>query len=115
MYKRQVYNGAFPDSYISMKNTEYTDSYSQDALSLYLVTASICGGNFDLMEHAVDLLSESDMAYREALDTLKSVDFSKVDMLSLIHIFLGGCGDGNLTGIDAGHFTVCIHFGNLFI
>ena len=26
-----VYNGAFPDSYISMKNTEYTDSYPQDA------------------------------------------------------------------------------------
>ena len=37
------------------------------------ITASICGGNFDLMEHAVDLLSESDKAYREALDTLKSV------------------------------------------
>ena len=80
-----VYNGAFPDSYISMKNTEYTDSYPQDALSLYLVTASICGGNFDLMEHAVDLLSESDKAYREALDTLKSVDFSKVDMIVIMY------------------------------
>ena len=30
-------------------------------------------------------------------------------------VLLGGCGNGNLTGIDAGHFTVCIHFGNLVI
>lgn len=80
-----VYNCAFPDTYISMKNTEYSDSYPQDALSLYLVTASLCGNSYDLMEHATGLLSEKDKAYEEALETLKSVDFSKVDMIVIMY------------------------------
>lgn len=81
-----VYNCAFPDSYISMKNPEYSDSFPQDGLSLYLVTASLCGGDYSLMEHAAGLLDES---VREgavqALDTLKSVDFSAVDMIVIMY------------------------------
>lgn len=80
-----VYNCAFPDTYLSMKNTEYSDSYPLDALSLYLVTASLCGNNYDLMEHAAGLLSEKDKTYEEALETLKSVDFSKVDMIVIMY------------------------------
>ena len=80
-----VYNCAFPDTYISMKNTEYSDNFPQDALSLYLTTASLCGNNYDLMEHAVGLLSGKDSVYTDALETLKSVDFSKVDMIVIMY------------------------------
>ncbi len=79
-----VYNCAFPDSYLSMKYTEYTDSYPQDAMSLYLVTASLCGQDFTLMEHAAGL-AEDAQGTKEALDTLKSVDFSVVDMIVIMY------------------------------
>lgn len=80
-----VYNCAFPDSYISMKYQEYSDSYPQDALSLYLTVASFCGGDFTLMEHAAPLLPENADIAQEALDTLKSVDFSTVDMIVMMY------------------------------
>lgn len=79
-----VYNCAFPDSYLSMKYEEYTDSYPQDALSLYLVTASFCGGDFTLMEHAAGLVGDTE-GMQAALDTLKSVDFSTVDMIVIMY------------------------------
>lgn len=80
-----VYNCAFPDSCVSMKYQNYQDSYPMDALSLYLVTASLCGGDYTLMEHAVSQLQDRSDAAREALDTLKSVDFSRVDMLVMMY------------------------------
>ena len=79
-----VYNCAFPDSYLSMKYEEYTDSYPQDALSLYLVTASFCGGDFTLMDHAAGLVEDTE-GTQEALDTLKSLDFSTVDMIVIMY------------------------------
>ena len=79
-----VYNCAFPDSYLSMKYEEYTDSYPQDALSLYLVTASFCGGDFTLMEHAAGLVEDTE-GTQAALDTLKNVDFSTVDMIVIMY------------------------------
>ena len=79
-----VYNCAFPDSYLSMKYEEYTDSYPQDALSLYLVTASLCGGDYTLMDYAAGLVEDQE-GTRAALDTLKSVDFSAVDMIVIMY------------------------------
>lgn len=80
-----VYNCAFPGSCISMKYQEYSDSYPLDAFSLYLVTASLCGGDYTLMEHAANQLTQGQDAARAALDTLKNVDFSQVDMLVMMY------------------------------
>lgn len=80
-----VYNCAFPGSYVTMKNQNYTDEFPQDALSLYLTTASFCGGDYALMEHAVSLLGEDSENAAQALDTLKSVDFDKVDMIVMMY------------------------------
>ena len=87
-----VYNCAFPDSYLSMKYEEYTDSYPQDALSLYLVTASFCGRDFTLMEHAAGLVEDTE-GTQAALDTLKSVDFSTVDMIVIMYDLSDYMGD----------------------
>ena len=79
-----VYNCAFPDSYLSMKYEAYSDSYPADALSLYLVTASFCGGDYALMDYAAGL-AEDQEGTQAALDTLKSVDFSAVDMIVIMY------------------------------
>ncbi|HJA94530.1 MAG TPA: hypothetical protein H9717_15695 [Candidatus Eisenbergiella merdipullorum] len=79
-----VYNCAFPGSYLSMKYQDYSDSYPQDALSLYLVTASLCGGDFTLMEHAAGLVEDKETTH-EALETLENVDFSTVDMIVIMY------------------------------
>ena len=80
-----VHNCAFPNSYLSMKNQEYSDSFPQDALSLYLTTASFCSGDYALMEHAAGLMGEQSANAGEALDTLKKVDFSAVDMIVIMY------------------------------
>ena len=80
-----VYNCAFPDSYISMKNQNYTDSYPQDGLSLYLVAASLCGNDYTLMEYAADQIPNGSDVAKESLETLKNVDFDKVDMIVMMY------------------------------
>lgn len=79
-----VYNGAFPDSYVSLKNAEYSDSYPADGLSFYMVAASICNQNFDLMTHVVTN-TRNDEVSAQALETLQSVDFSNVDILTIMY------------------------------
>lgn len=80
-----VYNCAFPDSHITMKNLEYSDEYPQDALSLFLVTASICGGDYTLMEHAASRIPTGSDIAMENLETLKSIDFETVDMIVMMY------------------------------
>lgn len=78
-----IYNCAFPGSSIAMKNPEYESSYPLDGLSLYWTAAALVNQNFDLMDQVVpDLESESASA---ALETLKSVDLSKVDTLIILY------------------------------
>lgn len=78
-----IYNGAFPGSTIAMKNTEYQNDYPLDGVSLYWVAAALVNQNFDLMNAIVpDMDSE---AAEAALETLKSVDLSKVDDLVIFY------------------------------
>lgn len=78
-----IYNCAFPGSSIAMKNPEYESSYPLDGLSLYWTAAALVNQNFDLMDQVVpDLESESASA---ALETLMSVDISKVDTLVILY------------------------------
>ena len=79
-----VHNCAIPDSYLSMKYEAYSDSYPLDAMSLYLVTASFCGGDYTLMDYAAGLVEDKE-GTRAALDTLKSVDFSSVDTIVIMY------------------------------
>lgn len=81
----KVYNCAFPDSHISMKNLEYSDEYPQDALSLFLVTASICGNDYTLMEHAASRIPNGSNIAVNNVNTLKSIDFNKVDMIVMMY------------------------------
>ena len=78
-----IRNGAFPGSTISMKNTQYENSYPLDGVSLYWITAALCNQNFELMDVIVpDMGSESALA---ALRTLEETDMQKVDDLILFY------------------------------
>lgn len=78
-----IYNGAFPDSTISMKNTEFQNDYPLDGVSLYWVAAALINQNFDLMDAIVPGMDSE--AASAALETLKSVDLSKVDDLVIFY------------------------------
>ncbi len=78
-----IYNGAFPGSSIAMKNTEYKNNYPLDGVSLYWVAAALVNQNFDLMNAIVPGMGSE--AATAALETLKSVDLSKVDDLVIFY------------------------------
>lgn len=77
-----IYNGAFPGSTISMKNTEFQNDYPLDGVSLYWVAAALVNQNFDLMDAIVPGMDSEAAA---ALETLKSVDLSTVDDLVIFY------------------------------
>lgn len=78
-----IYNGAFPGSTISMKHAEFQNDYPLDGVSLYWVAAALVNQNFDLMDAIVPAMDSE--AASEALETLKSVDLSKVDDLVIFY------------------------------
>lgn len=80
-----VYDAAFPGSYVSMKNSEYQETYPQDALSLYMVAASFCNQNFDLLDHAVNNTSAGSEEASTSLAALKAADPEKIDMLVIMY------------------------------
>ena len=78
-----ILNAAFPGSSISMKHQEFDNSYPLDGVSLYWVAAALLNQNFDLMDVIVPQMNSE--AAAQALETLKSVDLSKVDDLVILY------------------------------
>ncbi len=78
-----IYNGGFPDSTIGTKYSVYNESYPRDNFNLPHVVQSICSRDFSRMETAAS--GESDPVYMETVNTLKSIDYSKVDMIAIVY------------------------------
>lgn len=78
-----VYNGGFPDSTIGARYSTYNEGYVKDNFNLPYVADSICSGDFSKMEAAASL--EQDSKYMEAVETLKQIDYSKVDMIAIVY------------------------------
>lgn len=78
-----VYNGGFPDSTIGSKNSSYNPSYPRDNFNLAYVAKSICSKDFSLMESAASV--EEDSRYMDGVETLKSIDYDKVDIIALVY------------------------------
>lgn len=66
-----------------MKHQEFDNSYPLDGVSLYWVAAALLNQNFDLMDVIVPQMNSE--AAVQALETLKSVDLSKVDDLVILY------------------------------
>lgn len=76
---------SLPDTKIALTNPGFTLESSEDAFNLYYLTLSICGGkhgSYDLQDSAVNYIENSDI-YRDYVQSLREIDFSKVDILIL--------------------------------
>ena len=74
-----VYNCAFPDSSVACKYAEYNPSYTRDHFNLYYVVTFLEQNQFTAIESIAK--DEPDPRYLEAVEELKTVDMSKVDVL----------------------------------
>lgn len=78
-----VYNGGFPESTIGARYSAYNEGYVKDNFNLPYVADSICTGDFSQMEAAASM--EQDPKYMETVETLKQIDYSKVDMIAIVY------------------------------
>lgn len=78
-----VYNCGFPESTIGAKYAVYSESYPRDNFNLPYVAQSICSKDFSRLESAA--AAEPDAVYRESAETLKNIDYDKVDMIAIVY------------------------------
>lgn len=78
-----VYNGGFPESTIGARYSTYNESYPRDNFNLPYVAESICTRDFGRLEAAA--ATEQDAKYMETVETLKSIDYNKVDMIAIVY------------------------------
>ena len=78
-----VYNCAFPDSSVACKYAEYNPSYTRDHFNLYYVVTFLEQNQFTAIESIAK--DEPDSRYLEAVEELKTVDMSKVDVLLVMY------------------------------
>ena len=77
-----AYDGSFANTYRTMYNKTYQESYKPDGLSLYPIVSAICSGDFSLPEHVASKISETDVA---TVEMLKNLDYKTVDMLVIMY------------------------------
>lgn len=78
-----VYNGGFPESTIGTRFSAYNEEYVKDNFNLPYVAESICTGDFSRLEAAASL--EADTKFMETVNTLKQIDYSKVDIIAIVY------------------------------
>ena len=81
--KATVYNGGFPNSSIGAKFASYNEGYARDNFNLPYVAKSICSKDFSVLESAASF--EEDTKYKQAVDTLKSIVYDKVDIIVIMY------------------------------
>lgn len=82
-YDANVINASFPDSYQSVKWTNYDEeSWPQDGISLYPVVNALTTGDFSMVDTAASHLSDE---VKQQAEYLKTVDFSTADMVVIMY------------------------------
>ena len=81
-YNATVINGGIEGSYITCKNSEYSDDDPEDGVSLPHVADALATGDFDIPVRAAESVSEQAVA---AVDKLKDVDMSSVDAIFVMY------------------------------
>lgn len=75
-------NAAFSDSFQSQKNSEYSDEYPADGISLYQVTRALTSGDFSIVSSAAASVSEEAAIKAEAV---KNIDMSMADAVVIMY------------------------------
>ena len=77
-----AYDGSFAGSFQTTYNKTYQETYKPDGLSLFPVVNAICTGDFSLVEHVAQRVTETEL---ETVNMLKSLDYSKIDMIVIMY------------------------------
>ena len=77
-----AYDGSFANTYQTMYNKTYQETYKPDGLSLYPIVSAICTGDFSLVEYVASTIGETEV---ETVNMLKNLDYSTVDMLVIMY------------------------------
>ena len=77
-----AYDGSFANTYQTMYNKTYQESYKPDGLSLYSIASAIASGDFSLVERVASTVGEAES---ETAAMLKNLDYTTVDMLVIMY------------------------------
>lgn len=77
-----AYDGSFANSLQTMSSDSSPDAAHLDGLSLYPVVSAICSNDYSIVEAIAANVGEAES---ETVDMLKSLDYSKVDMLLIMY------------------------------
>lgn len=77
-----AYDGSFANSLQTMSSDSSKDNAHMDGLSLYPVVSAICNNDYSIVETIAANVGETES---ETVDMLKSLDYSKVDMLLIMY------------------------------
>lgn len=77
-----AYDGSFAESFLTMYNKTYQETYKPDGLSLYPVTQAICSKDFSLVERVAATMTEVEV---QTVETLKNIDYASLDMLMIMY------------------------------
>ncbi len=77
-----AYDGSFANTYQTMYNKTYQETYKPDGLSLYSIASAIASGDFSLVERVAATIGETEV---ETAAMLKNLDYTTVDMLLIMY------------------------------
>lgn len=77
-----AYDGSFANTYQTMYNKVYQDTYRPDGLSLYSIVNAICSGDYSLVESTAATIGETEI---QTAQMLKNLDYKTVDMLVIMY------------------------------
>ncbi len=80
-----VYDCSFPNTYASSRYYYYEAADPVDVFSLYWVANAIGGKSYANLENVVDNVPNNQEKYQESLDTLSSIDFETVDVITILY------------------------------
>jgi len=81
----KVYNCSVAGSYMSALNPAFTTDYAYDAFSFYWLSTVIAVDNDALVDSAMNAIGEAPEALKESMETLKGIDFEKVDVIAVMY------------------------------
>lgn len=77
-----AYDGSFADSFLTMYNKTFQDTYNPDGLSLYSVAQAISSGDFSLVERVAATVGETEI---HTAAMLKNLDYSALDFIMIMY------------------------------
>lgn len=80
----KVYNASFANSFLSVKNATYDESYPTDVFSLYWISMCLTTQDFTLLEDNARSW-DGDNNAKDTVEMLKNLDMESVDVITIMY------------------------------